>query len=182
MSLQTKTETVPPAEVRYELDADTGLSDEAKQALAGAAALGGVIEKRTTWRETSPVAIEKGAGFCLAFLGNFRQLLDAGTTTQEMKVVAYVLEKMEYGNLVCLSQSAIAKDFGCSQQAISKHFKSLAQRGFFVKSGGHLFVNSTIFAKGLATRMDKERQDHLTSAHDTRGGRFAPTLKAKGKA
>jgi len=181
MTFQTRAETIPAAEVRDELDAETGLSDEAKQALAGAAAAGGVIEKRTTYRETSPVAIEKGAGFCLAFIGNFRQLLDAGTTTQEMKIVAYVLEKMEYGNLVSLSQKATAKDFGCSQQAISKHFKSLEKRGFFVRQGGHLFVNSTIFAKGLGTRMDEERRQHLTAAQDTRGGRFKPTLKAKGK-
>ena len=94
MTFQTRAETIPAAEVRDELDAETGLTDEAKQALAGAAAAGGVIEKRTIYRETSPVAIEKGAGFCLAFIGNFRQLLDAGTTTQEMKIVAYVLEKM----------------------------------------------------------------------------------------
>lgn len=179
MSFQTRTETVPAHEVPHELDAETGLTDEAKQALAGAVVSGGLIEKRTFWRETSPVAIEKGAGFCLAFLGNFRQLLDAGTTTQEMKVVAYVLEKMEYGNLVCLSQTAIAKEFGCSQQAISKHFKSLEKRGFFVRKDGHLFVNSTIFAKGLATRMDEKRRQHLTAAQDTRGGRFKMTLKAK---
>lgn len=181
MSFQTRTETVPADEVRNELDAESGLTDDAKQALAGAAAAGGVIEKRTTYRETSPVAIEKGAAFCLAFLGNFRQLLDAGTTTHEMKVVAYVLERMEYGNLVSLSQTAMANDFGCSRQAISKHFKSLEKRGFFVRKDGHLFVNSTIFAKGLATRMDKERRQHLTAAQDTRGGRFAPTLKAKDK-
>ncbi|WP_051464556.1 replication/maintenance protein RepL [Pseudoxanthomonas suwonensis] len=179
MSLQTRTETVSAAEVRYELEADSGLSDEAKQALAGAAAAGGVLEKRTTYRETSPIAIEKGAGWVLAFLDNFRQLLNAGITTQEMRIVAYVLDKMEYGNLVCLSQTATAKDFNCSQQAISKHFKSLEKRGFFVKSGGHLFVNSTIFAKGLATRMDEERRQHLAAAQDTRGGRFKTTLKVK---
>jgi Firmicute plasmid replication protein (RepL). len=177
--LQTRSETVPAAEVPFELDAETGLTDEAKAALAGAAAAGGVIEKRTTYRETSPVAIEKGAGWVMAFLDNFRQLLDAGLTTQEMKIVAYVLEKMEYGNLVCLSQTATAKDFNCSQQAISKHFKSLEKRGFFVKRGGHLFVNSAIFAKGLATRMDEERRSHLTAAQETHGGRYKPTLKAK---
>ena len=181
MSFQTRTETVPADEVLNELDAETGLTDEAKQALAGAAANGGRIEKTTTWRETSPTSIAKGAGYCLAFLSNFRQLLAAGTTTHEMKVVAYVLERMEYGNLVSLSQTAMANDFGCSRQAISKHFKSLEKRGFFVRKDGHLFVNSTIFAKGLATRMDKERRQHLTAAQDTRGGRFAPTLKAKDK-
>ena len=179
MSLQTRTETVPAHEIAHELDAESGLTDEAKQALAGAAAAGGMLEKRITYRETSPVAIEKGAGWVMAFLDNFRQLLDAGVTTQEMRIVAYVLDKMEYGNLVCLSQTATAKDFGCSQQAISKHFKSLERRGFFVKKNGHLFVNSTIFAKGLATRMDQERRQHLTAAQDTRGGRFKTTLKVK---
>lgn len=179
MSLQTRTETVPADEVLNELDAETGLTDEAKQALAGAAANGGSLQKKTTWREVSPTSIAKGAGFCLAFFDNFRQLLDAGTTTQEMKIVAYVLEKMEYGNLVRLSQTATAKDFSCSQQAISKHFKSLEKRGFFVKRDGHLFVNSTIFAKGLATRMDEKRRQHLATAQDTCGGRFKTTLKAK---
>ena len=62
MSLQTRTETVPADEVLNELDAETGLSDEAKQALAGAAANGGSLEKHTTWREVSPTSIEKGAG------------------------------------------------------------------------------------------------------------------------
>ncbi|WP_448229177.1 replication/maintenance protein RepL [Pseudoxanthomonas mexicana] len=179
MSLQTRTETVPADEVLNELDAETGLSDEAKQALAGAAANGGSLEKNTTWREVSPTSIEKGAGWVMAFLENFRQLLDAGITTHEMKIVAYVLEKMEYGNLVCLSQTATAQDFGCSQQAISKHFKSLEKRGFFVKKDRHLFVNSTIFAKGLATRMDKQRRQHLTAAQDTRGGKFKATIKVK---
>lgn len=179
MSLQTRTEIVPADEVLNELDAETGLTDEAKQALAGAAANGGSLEKKTTWSEVSPTSIAKGAGFCLAFFDNFRQLLDAGTTTQEMKIVAYVLEKMEYGNLVSLSQTAVAKDFSCSQQAISKHFKSLERRGFFVRQGGHLFVNSTIFVKGLSTRMNQERRQQLTAAQDTRGGKFKKTLKAK---
>ena len=179
MTLQTRTETVPAHETPHELDAETGLTDEAKQALAGVIAAGGFIEKTTNWRETSPVAIAKGAEFCLAFLGNFRQLLDAGTTTHEMKIVAYVLEKMEFGNLVSLSQTSMANDFGCSRQAISRHFKSLEKRGFFVKKDGHLFVNSTIFAKGLATRMDEERRHNLATAQDTRGGRFKETLKTK---
>ena len=43
----------------------------------------------------------------------------------------------------------------------------------------HLFVNSTIFAKGLATRMDKQRRQHLTAAQDTRGGKFKATIKVK---
>ena len=47
MTFQTRVETVPVDEVRNELDAESGLTDDAKQALAGAAAAGGVIEKRT---------------------------------------------------------------------------------------------------------------------------------------
>lgn len=128
--LQTKIETVPTSETAFEMDAETGVTPEAKEAMLAVIAAGGTIEKRTTYKETSPVSIEKGAGFCLTFIDNFRQLLDAGTTTAEFKIVAYVLEKMEYGNLVCLSQTAVAKDFNCSQQAISKHFKSLEKRGF----------------------------------------------------
>lgn len=163
----------------YEIDAETGLSEQAKEALTGAITAGGIVEKRVLFKETSPVSIAKGAEFCLAFLGNFRQLLDAGTTLQEMKIVAYVLEKMEYGNLVSLSQTAIAKDLGCSRQAISKHFKSLEKRGFFVKEGGHLFVNSTIFVKGLSTRMDADRRASINTAHDTKSGKFKRTLRAK---
>ncbi len=179
MSLQTKIELVAADEAIYEIEAESGLTASAKEALAGAIAAGGNIEKRTTFRETSPTSFEKGAEYALAFLDNFLSLLDAGISPQEMKIAAITLKKMEYGNLVSLSQSALAKELGMSRQLVNKHFKTLEKKGFFVKEGGHLFVNSTIFVKGLSTRMDAERRANLNAAHDTKNGAFKQTLRSK---
>lgn len=181
MTFQAKTETLTGLDIALEIDADTGLNDEARQAIAGVVAAGGIVEKNTHWREASPISIEKGAGFCLAFLDNFLSLLDSGLSPQEMKVAAYTLRQMEYGNLVCLSQTSIAIDLGLHRQAVNRHFRSLEAKGFFVKKDGHLFVNSAIFAKGLATRMDADRIANLASAHDTRAGKYKPTLKPRAK-
>ncbi|KAF1689274.1 replication/maintenance protein RepL [Pseudoxanthomonas taiwanensis] len=181
MTLQNRTETVPASEIPYEIDAEAGLTEAAKQALLEAAAAGATLEKTAYYRERGPVSFEDEAYFCLTFLDNFISFLDTGLSPQELKVAAYTLRQMEYGNLVCLSQTSIANDLGLHRQAVNRHFRTLTAKGFFVKKNGHTFVNSTLFAKGLTTRMTPERVANIKDAHDTRGGKFKPTLKARTK-
>lgn len=179
MSFQTRTETVSGLAALHDVDAETGLTDEAKQDITNHLQAGGNIAHNSTWRPVGPISTDKNAQYVMAFLDNFMTLLATGITQQEMKIAAYVLKQMEFGNLVSLSQTAMAVDFKCSRQVISKHFKSLEKKGFFVKKDGHLFVNSTIFIKGLSHKMDADRVSNLKTAHDTKAGKFAPSLRAK---
>ena len=49
------------------------------------------------------------ADFVLAFTSNLRQLAELNISQNELKIITYILEIMEFGNLICINQSAITK-------------------------------------------------------------------------
>ena len=46
----------------------------------------------------------------MAFTSNLRALAELNISQSELKVITYILEIMEYGNLISLNQSQIARD------------------------------------------------------------------------
>ena len=71
---------------------------------------------------------------------------------------------MEYGNLINLSQSTIAKNLNLAKSNVSYYFKNLKKKNILVEKDGHVFMNSNIFSKGLAHRLDEEKRKNLKSA------------------
>lgn len=102
--------------------------------------------------------VSLGGEFVMAFVDN---LITLDLTPNEFKIMAYVLKWMEFGNLIGLSQKKVGEDLNISKSNVSRIYKSLEQKDIFVKVEGHLFVNSNIFCKGLAHKLDKEKRDKL---------------------
>lgn len=107
--------------------------------------------------------------FTIAFTENWFNLIQkSGITSVESKIVFYILDKMEFGNLISIKQSAIAKAIDMPTSNISRCFKSLIKKNILVKdSSGNTFMNSNLFSKGLSNRMSKEKYDNLKKAQLT---------------
>lgn len=99
-------------------------------------------------------------GFVIAFTDNLVQFAELNISQNELKVVVYILQKMEYGNLISIKQSAIAGAINLDKAVVSRVFKKLHQKGILIKDEeGNEFVNSNLFAKGISTKMKKEKLD-----------------------
>ncbi|WP_206108893.1 replication/maintenance protein RepL, partial [Pantoea brenneri] len=82
----------------------------------------------------------------------------------ELKVITYILEVMEYGNLISINQTAIAKELGLHKSNVSYVFKILVAKNILIKENGHTFMNSNLFAKGLNHRLSEEKRSNLRKA------------------
>lgn len=107
------------------------------------------------------------AGFVLAFTSNLRQLAELNISQNELKVITLILEIMEFGNLICINQSAIAKELGLAKSNVSTVFKKLRAKNILIEKNGHLFMNSALFQKGLTHSLTEERRDYLKDAQNT---------------
>lgn len=104
--------------------------------------------------------------FVIAFTSNLRALADLNISQNELKIITYILEVMEFGNLININQSAIAKDLNIHRSNVSYNFKKLIDKNILIKKNGHIFMNSNLFAKGLKQSMSKERRENLYDAQD----------------
>ena len=88
----------------------------------------------------------------------------------EMKIILYIVEKMEFGNLFSINQTSLAKTLKTSQSAISRSFKSLKQKHIIIEDDlKNLYINSNIFIKGNITKLDDERRENLKKACKDKG-------------
>ncbi|MBE5215284.1 replication/maintenance protein RepL [Pectobacterium sp. A535-S3-A17] len=102
--------------------------------------------------------------YVFAFTSNFRVFSDLDISKNEFRVLTYILEYMEFGNLINLSQSSLCKALNIASGNMSNIFKKLKQKGILVEHHGHLYINSNIFAKGLSHQLDEKRKEHLSNA------------------
>lgn len=105
------------------------------------------------------------AQFVVAFTSNLRQLAELNISQNELKIITYILEVMEYGNLISISQAAIARNTGIAKSNVSHNFKKLKDKNILIlDKDGNLLMNSALFQKGLSHSMNKERIEHLKNA------------------
>lgn len=159
------------AAVSATLADETGLSPDQCDEIAASMCDGQPWQANTALAPKRRCAVAKGNGFVLAFVENMVELTRIGLTAREWEVLAYILKAMEFGNLVELKQRKAAADFGVSPSTMAGYFKTLRAKGVLVENEGHMYINSNLFMKGLASRMSKERADHLHAASND-GGRF----------
>ena len=102
--------------------------------------------------------------FVMAFTSNLRALAELNISQNELKVITYILEVMEFGNLISINQTSIAKELGLHKSNVSYTFKRLVEKNILIKKDGHTFMNSNLFAKGLNHSMNEERRANQRSA------------------
>jgi len=102
--------------------------------------------------------------FVMAFTSNLRALAELNISQNELKVITYILEVMEYGNLISINQTAIAKELGLHKSNVSYVFKKLVSKNILIKHNGHTFMNSNLFAKGLNHKLAEDKRANLKTA------------------
>lgn len=147
---------------------DFEINQEQKAKMAEAIENGGTVKVTQTFNLDRKSTVK--ADFVLAFTSNLRQLAELNISQNELKIITYILEVMEFGNLICINQSAIAKELGLAKSNVSYNFKKLRQKNIIVENQGHLFMNSALFQKGLSHSLTTERREHLKNAHATKIG------------
>ncbi|MCY5740835.1 replication/maintenance protein RepL, partial [Salmonella enterica subsp. enterica serovar 1,4,[5],12:i:-] len=80
--------------------------------------------------------------FVMAFTSNLRALAELNISQNELKVITYILEVMEFGNLISINQTSIAKELGLHKSNVSYTFKRLVEKNILIKKDGHTFMNS----------------------------------------
>lgn len=101
--------------------------------------------------------------FVIVFLENFDRLItELKMNTSELRVLIYILKKMEYGNLVSLSQASIVKALNMNKSNVSVIFNKLTKKNVLVKDeDGNIYVNSNIIMKGLKHKLSGEKKENL---------------------
>lgn len=102
--------------------------------------------------------------YVVAYPSNLRALAALNLCAAELKVVAYILDAMEWGNLIGFSQKAACEALGMKRSNMSVVFRKLHQKGVIVENNGHMYVNSNLFAKGLRENMYPETRKRLSAA------------------
>lgn len=104
--------------------------------------------------------------FVILFLENFDNLItQLKLTTTELRVLIYILKKMEYGNLLSLNQKSVCVALDMKSSNVSNVFKKLKAKDVLVYDDeGNMYVNSNIVMKGLKHRLNKEKRENLKRA------------------
>ncbi|EGX7019602.1 DNA-binding protein, partial [Escherichia coli] len=124
------------------------------------------IKSTTVIATEEDKAISFAQPYVFAFTSNFRVFSDLDISKNEFRVLTYILEYMEFGNLINLSQSSLCKALNIASGNMSNIFKKLRQKGILVEHHGHLYINSNIFAKGMSHQLDKKRKEQLSNARN----------------
>lgn len=124
------------------------------------------IKSTTVIATEEDKAISFSQPYVFAFTSNFRVFSDLDISKNEFRVLTYILEYMEFGNLINLSQASLCKALNIASGNMSNIFKKLRQKGILVEHHGHLYINSNIFAKGMSHQLDQKRKEQLSNARN----------------
>ncbi|MDJ4921044.1 DNA-binding protein [Salmonella enterica] len=115
-------------------------------------------------RKENIKSIKKDVDYVHLFTKNFECLAELDITKNELKVIAKILKKMEFGNLFHISQAALCRDLGIGKSNMSLIFKKLKTKGIIIDKDGDLFMNSNIFLKGQAHSINMRQRPNVKKA------------------
>ncbi|MDR4899259.1 DNA-binding protein, partial [Yersinia kristensenii] len=115
-------------------------------------------------RKENIKSIKKDVDYVHLFTKNFECLAELDITKSELKVIAKILNKMEFGNLFHISQAALCRDLGIGKSNMSLIFKKLKTKGIIIDKDGDLFMNSNIFLKGQAHSINMRQRPNVKKA------------------
>jgi len=101
--------------------------------------------------------------FVILFLENFDRLItQLKLTTTELRVLIYILKKMEYGNLLTLNQKSVCVALDMKSSNVSAIFSKLKQKGVLVLDDEkNMYINSNLVMKGLKHRLPADKRENL---------------------
>lgn len=93
--------------------------------------------------------VKPNQSFSLVFQSNLIQITrDYKLNNTDFLVFLTIIEYVNYGNLINLTQQTIANDLHITQQQVSKSWVKLVKAKIIYKSNGSLFLNPKYIVKG----------------------------------
>ncbi|WP_032698224.1 MarR family transcriptional regulator [Pseudomonas syringae] len=93
--------------------------------------------------------------FVIGFPENL-MLLDIKPT--ELKMIFYILDAMQFGNLVKITQTAIAEKLKISTSNVNRAWKELIKKNVLVNKDGNIYLNSNFFSKGATSVLSTDKR------------------------
>ena len=126
------------------------------------------LKSNTFIEDSSNKKISFRNEFVLTFTDNLEKLaFEFKITNSELRVITYILKRMEFGNLIILKQASIAEAVGLKPSNMSAIFKKLKEKKILIEDEEkNLYMNANIFAKGLNHRMKKDKRDNFIKSQE----------------
>lgn len=87
--------------------------------------------------------------FVYLFYASFLEIIEAFDLQKtEIKIILKILDLMQYGNLVVLNQSSLARELKIDPRNMSKYMKKLRDSTVLIDVDGHCYINPHLLAKG----------------------------------
>ncbi|EAN6152611.1 DNA-binding protein [Salmonella enterica] len=115
-------------------------------------------------RKENIKSIKKDIDYVHMFTKNFQQLAELDISKNELKVIARILNIMEFGNCFHISQAKLCRDLDIKKSNMSLVFKKLKKKGIIIDKDGDLFMNSNIFLKGQAHSINAKQRPNVKKA------------------
>jgi len=115
-------------------------------------------------RKENIKSINKDVDYVHMFTKNFQQLAELDISKNELKVIARILNIMEFGNCFHISQAKLCRDLDIKKSNMSLVFKKLKKKGIIIDKDGDLFMNSNIFLKGQAHSINAKQRPNVKKA------------------
>ncbi|ELO7938143.1 DNA-binding protein [Salmonella enterica] len=115
-------------------------------------------------RKENIKSIKKDVDYVHMFTKNFQQLAELDISKNELKVIARILNIMEFGNCFHISQAKLCRDLDIKKSNMSLVFTKLKKKGIIINKGGDLFMNSNIFLKGQAHSINAKQRPNVKKA------------------
>ncbi|EOY5620703.1 DNA-binding protein [Klebsiella pneumoniae] len=115
-------------------------------------------------RKENIKSIKKDVDYVHMFTKNFQQLAELDISKNELKVIARILNIMEFGNCFHISQAKLCRDLDIKKSNMSLVFKKLKKKGIIIDKDGDLFMNSNIFLKGQAHSINAKQRPNVKKA------------------
>lgn len=121
-------------------------------------------EMRYIARKEGIRSIAKGTDYVHMFTKNFEQLANMDISSNELKVIAKILNKMEFGNCFHISQAKLCQELNIKKSNMSIIFKKLKSKAIIIDKDGDLFMNSNIFLKGQYHTINEKQRPNVQKA------------------
>lgn len=115
-------------------------------------------------RKENIKSIKKDVDYVHMFTKNFQQLAELDISKNELKVIARILNIMEFGNCFHISQAKLCRDLDIKKSNMSLVFTKLKKKGIIINKDGDLFMNSNIFLKGQAHSINARQRPNVKKA------------------
>lgn len=98
--------------------------------------------------------------FSLLFHSNLKYLIqEYNLKTTEIVALLQINEYMQYGNLIQMSYSKLARDIGIDPRNITRTIKKLKACKIIIEKDGNSYINPQVIIKGRFRKKDEESNE-----------------------